>query len=190
MDRNRATYEAFDGVRLELLNGAVAQCEPLTVQEAVRYMRQLQGFVDGRSGALDDLVSEFPARIGVTDARLVDLGLVVTDPRGRLLEFGGMVYSEGAELAAVIAEACWHASDAVRASAQAAVLERVPAAFGVADLGPAEVFEVGREFARELYLLIYGLAQDFCDHLTASPAVTVMSLWAVAAGSPTKGWTT
>jgi hypothetical protein len=49
------------------------------------------------------------------------------------------------------------------------VLDRTPAALGLPELSPVEVFGAARLFAGEVYALIYGLAQDFFNRLALSP---------------------
>lgn len=187
MDRDRATYEAYDGVRLELLNGAVAECAPLTVKEAVHFLRVLEGFKARTPGAFDALMSEFPARVGLTEQRLADIGLEVEDQSGNPLEFGDLTYADAVKIAEKVAAACYDPDPAAMSRAQIDVLDEIPGTLGVE--GPAaDVFAVARRFTEAFYLLIYGMARDFCGHLTASPPVKVYSLQGHA--SQTKGSTT
>lgn len=187
MERDEATYRAYDGVRLELFNDAVVECPPLTVAEAVHFLRALKDVRDDRPGAHEAFMGEFPERIGITDQRLADLGLVVKGADGSVLDLGDLTYSDAVALCEQIAVASWSDDVVARSEAQIAVLDEWPATFGITEQAPPQVFETARTFAKEFYLLIYGLAQDFCSHLTASPPVKVLTL---RASSPMKGSTT
>lgn len=197
MDRSQATYEAFDGVELRLLNGRVVRCSALTVKEAVHYLRLLslikeaaesEGDDDvalvAAAGAHDDLVSGFPDRIGILEERLVDLGLEVEGPDGALL-FGDLTLKDAFEMVGILATALSDAYSAESSKAKVRILDELPLTLGVDGLGPAEVFALGRTFGKGLYLLVYDLAEDFCQHLTLSPRVKVMELRAATVPSPT-----
>lgn len=176
MNPDQATYEAYDGVRITLLDGTVVECEPLTVAEAVRFLRQLRDVRSSEPGAHEAFTSEFPARIGITGESLTALGLEVEHPSGGSLDLAGLTYSDAVDICEQIAVASWHDDVRVRSDAQIAVLDEFPSRFGLDGLSPPELFAVGQSFAKEFYLLIYGLAQDFCSHLTASPPVRNLEL--------------
>ena len=175
MDKNRATFEAYDGVELRLLNGRVVRCPALTVAEAAHFLRMGARVEDGDYSGVDEFVAAFPVRIGVLKERLVDLGLVVEGPAGPLA-FGDLTLEDGLALARLYGEAVADAKDARSSKAKVRVLDEWPATFGFTAGTPGEVFQVARSFAEALYLHVYGLAKDFLDHLTLSPGVRVMTL--------------
>lgn len=178
MDRSQATYEAYDGVELQLLNGRVVRCDALTVAEAVHYLRLLASIGEDPD-AHDTLMSEFPERIGILDVQLADIGLEVEG-----IELGDLTLKDGFEMVGILATALGDAFSVESSKAKVRVLDEFPVTFGVEGLKPPEVFTLARTFAERLYLLIYGLAQDFCQHLTLSPGVKVMVLRAATDPSP------
>lgn len=171
MDRDRATHEAYDGVRLELLNGAVAECAPLTVQEAVRYLRHLRDVREGRPAALDAFLAEFPERVGLDGQKLRDLGLEVEG-----VAFGDLTCADGRQILETFATATGHPDETARSRAQIAILDTAPRLLGLATAVPAEVFAAVRSVVDAFLALIFGLAEDFCSTLTASPPVRVLRL--------------
>ena len=175
MDRSQATFEAYDGVELRLLNERVVQCPPLTVAEAVRYLRMLSR-VSEDFGAHYAFMAEFPERIGIAEIPLGDLGFVMPSPVAGApdLDGNGLTVTASLALLEVLAKAEQGDQDAI-----ADFFDRFPPAIGVepADLSPpAQVFECGRVFAEHAYTLIYGLASDFLTHLTTSPRGQVMMI--------------
>lgn len=172
-ERNHAaTFEAYDGVELRLLNGRVVRCPALTVREAVRYLRLLsRAATDAEAHA--DFMAEFPARMGITGERLADLGLEVEG-----LDLGALSFRDGVRLANVLAVASYHMDSRKRARAQLAFLRLFPRKLGLdgSRLEPAHVYALGRRFSDGMYQHIYGLAQDFCSLLTSGPAVRTMVL--------------
>lgn len=190
MDRNKATYEAYDGVELRLLNGVVVRCAALTVEEAVRYLRLLSSIKEAveseeedvfaavfvaAAAAHEDLVSGFPGRLGILGERLVDIGLEVEGPDG-MLAFGDLTLEDALAMVHILGVALSDAYSAESSKAKVRILDELPPTLGVDGLGPAEVFALGRTFGKSLYLLIYDLAEDFCRHLTLSPRVKVMEM--------------
>lgn len=196
MERSQATFEAFDGVELHLLNGRVVRCDALTVQEAVRYLRLLSGAVGGDLSRVDVLLREFPARVGLTEVPVVDLGLEVDglDRISPKLLLGSPIEGRRGSGAFRIANAVTELGEAdvlAQAQAQLYLLRLVPPALGVKGRAPFEVFEAARGFTSALYLHLFGLAQDFCSLLTASPPARTMHLRARGSSSAlTRGSTT
>lgn len=172
-----ATYEAYDGVELRFLNGCVVKCAPLTVAEAVRYLR-LFGQVEVEPTAHAAFVAEFPVRIGITQERLVDLGLEVEG-----CTFGDLTYEGARQLVALQVAAAWADDVRMRSRAQGEFLTRFPLAVGLTGATPAEVFNVGRRFTEAMYRMIYGLAEDFCTHLISAPGVQVLVVTGTDEGS-------
>lgn len=185
VDRNQATFEAFDGVEIRLLNGRVVRSSALTVAEAVHYLRLIERVDADDLTAVTEFVAEFPQRVGIQDEKLADLGLEVSGPGAVPLSFGDLTVKDGLSLASLYAQSI---QDGPRApKAQIRVLDEFPATFGLdaAVLAPSDVFDVARGFTEALYLHIYGLARDFCRHLTTSPRVKVMELRAAGSWSST-----
>lgn len=187
MDHSRATYEAYDGVELRLLNGRIARCPALTVQEASHYLRLLAGVGEDPS-AYDIFLSEFPGRIGILDERITDLGLELAAPNGRPVEFGDLTLKDALALIDVIATALDDAFSVESSEAKVRILDELPLTLGV-DANAGEVFTLARTFAEQLYLLMNGLAQDFLQHLTLRPVVKVMEIRAagLAMSQPGQG---
>ncbi len=172
MDRSQATYEAYDGVELRLLNERVVRCERVEVAEAIRYLRLLSR-VSEHFEAHHIFMAEFPERIGIADVPLGDLGFSIESPLGGELDGGSLTVRGSLKLLRILMEA-----ENGEPRAQSDFLDKFPAALS-ADLStihPAEIFEFGRTFAQEVYSLLYGLASDFLTHLTASPRGQVMIL--------------
>lgn len=162
MERSRATFDAYDAVELRL-EDRVVRVPPLTVGEAVRYLRLMDRLHSGDEGAHAEIMAVFPARAGIMDVPLSAWGLMVDVP-GVGACHPTMTVAQALEFCAVLAEAQeggWRA--------QAKVLDRTPAALGLPELSPVEVFGAARLFAGEVYALIYGLAQDFFNRLALSP---------------------
>lgn len=176
MSSDRATFDSYDGVELRFLDGVTRKCAPLTVAEAAHYLRLEARIRDGEVAAVCAFASEFADRAGVLDVRLVDMAFEVVGPGGTPLALGDMTVADGLALTEVVGAAA--GVDRKAAKAQSAILDTFPAKFGrdPKALAPAEVFAMARSFASELYLHIYGLAKDFCDHLTRSPRVKVMTM--------------
>ena len=181
--RDRATFEAFDGVELRFLGGVVRKCAALTVAEAAHYLRLEARVNEGDLAAMRQFAAEFPDRIGMLDVRLTDTGLEVVGPGGAPLSFGDLTVADGLELSEIVAEAVGR--DRRAPKAQVRILDEFPATFGLdaRTLTPADVFEVARAFTEALYLHIYGLAKDFYGHLSRSPRVEVMTMTRAPAGS-------
>lgn len=170
--QNGATYEAYDGVELRLLNGCVVRCPALTVREAVRYLRLLsRAREDAEANAA--FLAEFPGRMNLEVQRLVDLGVAVEGA-----DLGELRYKDGVRLAKVLALASYHPDVRKRSKAQVAFLRLLPKKLGLDpdSLQPHEVMELGRRLVDDMYETMYGLAEDFCSHLTSSPPVKVMTL--------------
>lgn len=202
VSRDQATLDSYDGVELRFLNGVVRKCKPFTVAEAAHYFRLEARIRDGELAAAPAFAAEFVERVGMLDVRLADIGLEV---EGHVLEFGGLSVADGIALADIVADA-QGADLRKAPRAQVRILDEVPAMFGLAvpqmrplvrrgwwarvlrrrprivatrPVGgpePGEVFEIARAFTEALYLHIYGLAKDFCGHLSRSPRAKVMTL--------------
>ena len=168
--QNEATFEAYDGVELRLLNGRVVRCASLTVAEAVRYLRVLS-LVETDPTAHERFIGEFPGRLGIEGERLVDLGLEVDG-----FAFGDLTYSAAVELVALQVAGAWATDVRARSRAQCEFLDRFPAAVGLAPTSPAQVMAEGRRFTDAIYLMIYGLAEDFCSHLISAPGSQVLEV--------------
>ncbi len=190
MQRSQATFDAFDSVELQLLNGRVVHCDALTVQEAVRYLRHLSGAVGGDLSRVDLLLREFPARVGLTEVPVVDLGLEIEglDVSPKLL-LGSPLGEPPAALRRAFANAVAELADTdvlKQAQAQLYLLRLAPPALGLRGRPLVEVFEGARDFTSALYLHLFGLAQDFCSLLTRSPRVRTMHLRARTSSSALK----
>ena len=173
MDRSQATYEAYDGVELHLLNECVVRCEAMEVAEAIRYLRLLSR-VSEHFEAHHVFMAEFPERIGIADVPLRDLGLSIDSPVGGEIDGGELTVRAALGLLQMLVKA-----ENGDPGAQSDFLDKFPAALGaemLSSIHPAEVFEFGRLFAQEVYSLLYGLASDFLTHLTTSPSAQVMIL--------------
>ena len=172
MDRSQATYEAYDGVELRLLNERVVRCEAMEVAEAIRYLRLLSR-VSEHFEAHHAFMAEFPERIGIADVPLRDLGLSIECPLGGELDGGEVTVRDSLKLLRILV-----AAENGDPGAQSDFLDKFPAALSadLSSIHPAEVFEFGRLFAQEVYSLLYGLASDFLTHLIASPRGQVMIL--------------
>jgi len=70
MENSRATFEAFDGVDVELPDGRTVLCRVLTIREAVRFLRLLAKSGEGDADAQLRFLEEFPAAIGLGEERL------------------------------------------------------------------------------------------------------------------------
>ncbi len=173
MDRSKATYEAYDGVELRLLNGRVVHCAPLEVVEAVRWLRLLSRVDEGDFESHYTFLAEFPGRIGIDAVPLGDLGFSMTGPGDVELTADAMNVTAALGLVEMLAQA-----EGGDPNAQANFLDNFPGAIGADPeiMTPAGVFELGRAFAEQVYSLVYGLASDFSTHQTASPRSLVMTL--------------
>jgi hypothetical protein len=140
VERSRATFDAYDAVELRL-EDRVVRVPPLTVGEAVRYLRLMDRLHSGDEGAHAEIMAVFPARAGIMDVPLSAWGLMVDVP-GVGACHPTMTVAQALEFCAVLAEAQeggWRA--------QAKVLDRTPAALGLPELSPVEVFGAARLFA-------------------------------------------
>jgi len=165
VDRSQATYEAFDGVELRLLNERVVRCKALGVGEAIRYLRLL-GSVSEDFQAHHTFMGEFPERIGIIEVPLRDLGFSMEAPRGEELDGGELTVQAALGFLELLSNA-----ENGDPHSQADFMDRFPSAVGFdsSSVIPSEVFDAGRVFAERVYELIYGLASDFSTHLTTSP---------------------
>lgn len=164
MDRSKATYEAFDGVELRLLNDRVVRCPPIGVGEAVRYLRLMSRIVEDFE-AHHQFMTEFPERISIANVPLADLGFSMKAPDGADVD-ASLTLRTVLDLLHKLSDA-----GAGDPGAQADFLDDFLPAIGLENeaFTPAEVFEFGRLFAQEVYALVYGLASDFSAHLATSP---------------------
>ncbi len=191
MDRSQATYEAYDGVELRLHDGNVIRCEPLSVSEAIHFMRLLAEAVDD-TRVHYEFLREFVPRIGFSGIKLVSLGLVIeltqedADIEVDLGDFSELAPGTTVEEALGICEALWKAQDEGDAWE---FWEKMPPLFGVdpRDADAAAAFAAGRAFVLIFYRHLYGLVSDFLRHLTAGPATQVMVLTGV---TTTETWKT
>lgn len=164
-DFSQAAFESYDGVRLRLETGYVIETKPFTVSEAVHFLRLIDGATEDPSRHTQ-FFDEFPARMGITGAKLADLGLVVPP-----LDMGDLKYPAAVAFEQMLADATLEMDLRARSKAQLRFLETFPKAFGESfpECTPAEVFALGQRFVQAFYLLIYGLAQGFCYHLIPGP---------------------
>lgn len=181
MENSEATYEAFDGVELHLRNGRIVRSDPLTVQEAVRYLRLLTKLADDAT-CHEEFIDTFPARIGLLDVPLADLGLEVDGVVG----YGTLDVQGAISLAGLVTTAAGPTFERATANAQAKILDEFPETLGV-DGTAVEVFAVARAFTQALYEKLYGMARDFLAHLTHGPKGQVLQMVAPA---PPQGSTT
>lgn len=70
MERSEATFEGFDGVRVELPGERVLVCKALTVKEGVHFLRMLSDAEAGDADAQWRFLEEFAERVGVEDEPL------------------------------------------------------------------------------------------------------------------------
>lgn len=184
MDRNQATYEAYDGVVLTLLNDRTVQVPALTVEEATRLLRLSAAVEEGEPADVEGFIGSFPARSGLLGERLEDLrvirvgarpprALAVDEPWADRLKFGNLTLEDGLEIARLYLQATGGAWIAAAARAQIRILEELPSTFGLEAPTRAETLECARAFAHALYRHIYGLAQDFCEHPVPGPTTAV-----------------
>ena len=182
MDRNQATYEAFDGVEIRLLDGHVVRTASLTVEEAVRYLR-LQSNADFDVAAAHEFLRDFPARMGVTETPLSAFGLVVEDVADGH-RCAALTVAQGLELLELLGKA----QQETGYQEQADFLEQFPKLTGLLGDDVWETFRLGHAFAEAYYLAIFGFARDFLSHLRSSPRAEVMVMR--RGSSSTKGSTT
>lgn len=182
MDRNRATFEAFDGVELRLPGGHVINVPTLTIAEAVHLLRlRSRAFneldVEAHEGFVKGAIERFQlARI--------PLGALGFEMEGAVEKTRALTVSQALEIVVLLHAACqldgW--------KAQGEFLDRFPEAVGIQSPTPAEVFEMGHAFAQAFYQSIYGLAEDFLMRLRSSPrALAVMTPGAAPSTSSTSG---
>jgi len=162
VDRSEATFDSYDAVELRL-EDRVVRVPPLTVGEAVRYLRLMDRLHSGDEGAHAEIMATFPGRAGIVDVPLTAWGLTVDVPSvGPCAP--SVTVGEALELCGALTEAqggAWRA--------QVKVLDRTPEVLGLPTLHPVEVFGAARLFAQEVYALIYGLAEDFFARLALGP---------------------
>jgi hypothetical protein len=178
----RSTLEAFDGVELRFLNGAVVRCPAFTVAEATHFIRLLARPAEaqeaddelGAADAVAAFVEAFVLRTGLGSVRLVDLGLAVDAPNGEPVEWGDLTLTDVMAMLEVLHDACWHDDLVKRSKAQVRWLDETPTTFGfdASDLTPAALFGFGHSLTSALYLHVYGLASGFCSRLAMSPRAT------------------
>ena len=171
MERSQATFEAYDGVELKLQDGRVVRVPPFTVGEAASYLRLLSQVKDGSLEAHETFLATFPARAAIQDVPLVAFGFEVEIPG-----IGRRVPELTVAQAVALADTVARAMEADGWRAQSEVLDRIPAVMGLSEPTPAEVFLAARLFAREVYTLLYGLAESFFGHLVSSPSGQVMRM--------------
>lgn len=167
-----ATYRTLEDIELRLLNGRVVYTPALSIAEAKRLLRSLTEIGENPAAHVE-IIQTFPQRTGLTDERLVDLGFEVEG-----LEFGELTLGDALAMAEIYGTAAADAYAAESSRAKVRVLDEFPVTFGLdAERStPAEVFGLARTFVETLYLLVYGLAQDFSRALTASPPVRALEL--------------
>jgi len=170
MDRNRATYEAFDGVELRLLDGHVVRCPALSVAEAIHYLRLLSE-TDYDVDAAHAFLNEFPARVGIADVPLSALGFEIDGVPGGHHAWDVTV-SQGLALLELLGVAQrpheW-------TGALAKFMEAFPKATGISTEDPWEMNRLGSVFAAAYYeAVLNGFARSFLSHLRSSPRARVM----------------
>lgn len=184
MHRSSAAFEAYDGVRIQMADGSVVTCPALGTGEAVRMIRALDGLTAldpvKRAQAHQEFIRAFVMRMGLGDATVEALGMEAG-------EFGRMKVRWLLALIEAYHVACWGDSAADRARAQVTVLARTAKVLGSSD-DAASTFRKLNDVSGELYLHLYGLAQDFSSALTRSPT----SQWLVLerATPERRDWTT
>lgn len=169
MENSDATFEAFDGVELRLLNGRVVRCDALTVREAVRYLRMLSKIAEDPT-AHDGFLHEFSVRVGLLEVQLCDLGLTVEG-----VNVGALTVAQGLDLADVVTAAAGPTYAKATAEAQVRILDEFPGALGISG-STEDVFAGARAFVQALYEKLYGMARDFSGHLAVSPPVKVFEM--------------
>jgi hypothetical protein len=186
VDEKRAGFEAFGGVEIRL-GERTLRPPAFTVAETSRWLHMLDSLAAEGVDPVDALhtieasVREFGERIGLGDVPLRDLG--VEHPA---------TFGEAIALLDLLHDAQWHESIVKRSMAQVKWLDQAPAFFDVdADaLDAPALFEMGAVFATDIYLHIYGLAQDFFSRLAVGPRATTWTMdlpspSTSAPGSPT-----
>jgi len=164
VDLDRATHEAFDGVEIRLRGGDAIRVPALEVQEAVHYLRLMSRVAEDAS-AHRQFMDEFPARIGVADVALAELGFSASF-EGRPFGVKNLTVRRAAELCRMVESA----GDIEGWRAQSDLLEVFAGLVGL-ELRPWQVFAAARTFQEAFYLYIYGLARDFLYSLSSSPRV-------------------
>lgn len=203
MDRGQAAFDAFDGLRIALIGGRVVHAPAFTVADASHFIRLLAdlhgAMVADADGpwTLDDVheihtlmhrtSSEVADRLGLLDAKLVEIGLEVDG-----VEWGDLTASDLQAMLGILNAACHHPDVGEQAANQMRWLDEATETFGLDPraLSASELFEVGRSIARTYYRHMYGLASDFRSRLHQSPMVKTWTLvgreaLTSAAGSPT-----
>lgn len=167
---SRGSYDAFDGVRLELLGGTTVVVRPLEVREAVGYFRTLEAAEDD-PGLHFGFIDAFARRIGFEGVTLSEVGLELDGLEE--LDLSQLDVGEGLELAKLLLEA-----QAGVPSSQLRFLERIPLRDELEEgsAGAADAFRIGETFALRLYEHLYGLVRDFLRHLSGSPPAKVLTL--------------
>lgn len=176
MDELAAAQAAYDGLTLQLLDGATVRFPDLSVAEAFQLTRELKETESDYSLHFR-FVEAWAPRIGLAD---VPCSSVAFDHSGlEALDLEGVTVAEGLELAELLAYA--QAGDA---GSGADFLDRIPLASGssAGSVAAGSAFQVGERFALSLYEHLYGLVRDFWFHRARTPARTVMIL---KTGTPT-----
>ncbi len=65
--QERLAVDALDGVELVLPSGATIRCRPLTLAQAVHYLRALQRVQDGDVEMMLEVIETFPKDVGGDD---------------------------------------------------------------------------------------------------------------------------
>lgn len=80
-----AFFESYDALELELPDGSMVRCKPLTLRQAAQVIRLLQRAEQGDAGALHELMTEFPRMVGAEDEMDVLLPTELPDVIARFL---------------------------------------------------------------------------------------------------------
>ena len=70
MERSEGTFQAYGSVTVPLPGGSELEVQPLTVREAVPFLRMLHKAEGGDAEAHFQFLEEFPERVGIADAKL------------------------------------------------------------------------------------------------------------------------
>ena len=169
MDRDQATFQAYDGVEI-LLDGVVVRAPDFTVAEAIHFIRLSTKVADGEVGAVFTFLREFVPRAGLSGVPLSALRMDLSAfPSPKM---GEETLGRAMELAERLADAQEGDPDA-----QYEFLEEFVVVAGLDPKTPAgEVFEMGVALVIQIHLHVYRLSRNFLDTLVAAPATRVMFL--------------
>lgn len=76
MGSSQATFESYDLVEVQLARGATISGRCLTISEATRFLRLQQFARQGSPTAIEKILEEFPAAVGIADQRFTPIELL------------------------------------------------------------------------------------------------------------------